>query len=81
MLGGEDFERYKMCCMTAAKFEEKLKNVVPHMQSDEMTRHPFVKPAIVLSTFLMLAIWECQPGVRSLELNIDWFLLSYHSSL
>ena len=51
-----------MFCMTAAKFEELLIEVVPHMQSDEMRRHPLVEPALALFTFLTLVISECQPG-------------------
>ena len=51
-----------MLCLTAAKFEELLTEVVRHIQSDEMRRHPLVEPAIPLFTFLILVISECQPG-------------------
>ena len=51
-----------MFCMTAAKLEELLNKVVPHMQGDEMRRYPLVEPAVALFTYSTLVISECQPG-------------------
>ena len=50
-----------MCCLTAAKLEELLNEVVSHVEIDEMRRHLVVEPAIVLFTFLILVLNECQP--------------------